>query len=208
MKNLFEVISAENVGSATVWPVPSLSSEAKGKPASRNGRLTTAGHLDDIEKTAREEGFATGHAEGYQAGLRQAQEVIKNLNSLFDHLSRPLKDLNLEVEHALVKLAIHTARKLVNEDLQLHPEHVAGAIHQALAALVVSPREMKIHVNPQDAAALKDILNLSADTNWKLVPDSSLGHGDCRIVTEAGQIDARLDTREANITNALLGDQA
>lgn len=208
MKNLFEVISAEDVGNATVWSVPSLASESKPKSAPRSDRLNTAGHLDDIEKAAHEEGFASGHAEGYQAGLRQAQDVAARLNGLFDHLSRPLKDLSLEVEHALVKLAIHTARKLVNEDLQLHPEHVAGAIHQAVAALVVSPREMKIHVHPEDAVALKDILNLSADTHWKLVPDGSLGHGDCRIVTEAGQIDARLDTREANIASALLGDQA
>lgn len=194
------------------WTVPPLSAAGPvRKPSaapSRGDRLNTAGHLDDIEKAAYEEGFARGRADGYQAGLQDARAAAAQMNLLLDHLGRPLKDLSVEVEHALVKLAVNTARKLVNEDIQIHPEHVAGAIHQAVAALAATPRELNIHVHPDDAVLLKDLLSLPGDTHWKLIPDAGLARGDCRIITESGQIDARLDTRESNIASALLGETA
>lgn len=195
---MFEVIDAGQGGAATVWTPPRL-----GAPAPN-----TAGALDAIAKVAQEEGFAQGQTEGYQAGLRQAQGVIERLNLLVSHLSRPLAELDAEVEHALTQLAVQVARKLVNEDLQLHPEHVAGAVHQAIAALAGTPRDLKIHVHPEDATILRDTLTPATDARWTLVPDGALSRGDCRVVTEAGQVDGRLDTRQANIANALLGVQA
>lgn len=209
-KNLFEVLSADESGNAKRWKVPSLAGMPSGKnttgAAPRTGKLNTAGHLDEIEKAAYEEGFERGRAEGRQAGLRAAQDIAARMDVLLEHLDRPLKDISVETENALVKLAVDVARKLVNEDLQTHPEHVAGAIHQAVAALAATPRELKIHVHPDDVSLLKDLLNLSTDTRWKLIADANLAHGDCRVITESGQIDARLDTRQSNITNALLGE--
>lgn len=185
---------------ATVWSPPHL-----GKPAPH--APNTAAALDAIAKVAQEEGFAQGQAEGYQAGLRQAQDTIEKLNAMIAHLSRPLAELDIEIEHALTQLAVQVARKLVNEDLQLHPEHVAGAVHQAIATLSGTPRELKIHVHPQDAAILRDTLTVATDVRWALVPDGALARGDCRIVTESGQVDGRLDTRQANVAQALLGSQ-
>lgn len=195
---------------ATRWQVPPLASVAPDKTSfgttARSGRLNTAAHLDDIEKAAYEEGFARGRTEGYQVGSTEAQAAATHLNMLLDHLSRPLKDVSVEVEHALIRLAMDAARRLVNEAMQINPQQVAGAIHEAVAALASTPREMKIHVHPDDAAVLKQHLTLPAETNWKLIPDATLSRGDCRVVTESGQIDARLDTRQANITSALLGE--
>jgi flagellar assembly protein FliH len=40
----------------------------------------------------------------------------------------------------------------------------------------------------------------------QLVADPALGRGDCRVVTDSVQVDARMDTREACLARALLGD--
>jgi flagellar assembly protein FliH len=39
------------------------------------------------------------------------------------------------------------------------------------------------------------------------VPDAELHRGDCRVITDSAQVDARLDTREAGIAQALLGER-
>lgn len=208
---MFELMPPEVLASATRWKLPPFAANTAAHNAtsgSPRGKLNTAGHLDEIEKAAYEEGFARGQADGYQTGKSEIQAVSSRLNQLLDHLGRPFKDIDAEVEHALVLLAMDVARRLVNEDLQINPQHVAGTVHEAVAALAATPREMKIHLHPEDAAVLKDSLHLSTEASWKLVPDNSLNRGDCRVITESGQIDARLDTRQANITDALLGETA
>jgi flagellar assembly protein FliH len=206
VKNLFEVLSPEMGAGATVWNCPSLDDDRREKPKAAGSKLNTAAHLDAIEKAAYEEGFARGHAEGYANGNREVQAVAAQISLLLEHMSRPLKDIGVEVEHALIRLVVDTARRLVNEAITLDPLLVSGAVHEAVAAVTTTTREMKIFLHPDDLIALRNNLNLSSDATWKLVPDVTLRRGDCRVVTESSQIDARMDTRQTNIERALLGE--
>jgi flagellar assembly protein FliH len=191
---------------ATLWNCPSLSDDGRESPKTGKGKLNTAAHLDAIEKAAYEEGFARGHAEGYANGSREAQAVAARISLLLEHLSRPLKDLNVEVEHALIRLVVDTARRLVNQAIALDPMLVSGAVQEAVTAVTTATREMKIFLHPDDLAMLNNNLSLTTDANWKLAADASLRRGDCRVVTESSQIDARMDTRQTNIERALLGE--
>ncbi len=208
MTNLFEVLSPELGASATLWNCPPLDGEAREKPKASSSKLNTAAHLDAIEKAAYEEGFARGHAEGYAHGNREAQAVAARISLLLEHMSRPLKDLNIEVEHALIRLVVDTARRLVNQAITLDPQLVSGAVQEAVAAVAPTTREMKIFLHPDDVLVLKGNLDFSSDASWKLVADATLHRGDCRVVTESSQIDARLDTRQTNIERALLGEDS
>ena len=205
---MFEVISPEEGASATLWNCPPLEGDARKsnntKPAA--SKLNTAAHLDAIEKAAYEEGFARGHTEGYAHGNRAAQVVAAQISLLLEHMSRPLKDLNVEVEHALIRLVVDTARRLVNKAIALDSQLVEGAVQEAVASVATATREMKIFLHPEDVAVLNKNLTLSSDASWKLMPDPALRRGDCRVVTESSQIDARLDTRQTNIERALLGE--
>lgn len=205
---MFEVISPEEGASATLWNCPPLEGDARKsnntKPAA--SKLNTAAHLDAIEKAAYEEGFARGHTEGYAHGNRAAQVVAAQISLLLEHMSRPLKDLNVEVEHALIRLVVDTARRLVNKAIALDSQLVEGAVQEAVASVATATREMKIFLHPEDVAVLNKNLTLSTDASWKLMPDPALRRGDCRVVTESSQIDARLDTRQTNIERALLGE--
>lgn len=208
MKNLFEVISPEEGASATLWNCPPLDSDGRRGSSTKPSasKLNTAAHLDAIEKAAYEEGFARGHAEGYAHGNRAAQVVAAQISLLLEHLSRPLKDLNIEVEHALIRLVVETARRLVNHAIEIDPPLVEGAVQEAVASVATTTREMKIFLHPEDVTVLNNNLSLSSDASWKLMPDPALRRGDCRVVTESSQIDARLDTRQTNIERALLGE--
>lgn len=206
MTNLFEVLSSELGAGATVWHCPPLSEDSNDRHTVSKSKLNTAGHLDAIEKAAYEEGFARGHTEGFAHGNREAQVVAARISLLLEHLSRPLKDLNVEVEHALIRLVVDTARRLVNQAIALDPLLVSGAVQEAVAAVATTAREMKIFLHPDDLTVLNNNISFSSDATWKLVPDASLRRGDCRVVTESSQIDARMDTRQTNIERALLGE--
>lgn len=205
---MFEVLSPELGAGATRWDLPPLDDEERVRKTPSASKLNTAAHLDAIEKAAYEEGFARGRAEGFEKGNREAVAVAERISLLLEHLSRPLKDLNVEVEHALIRLVVDTARRLVNQAIALDPQLVAGAVQEAVASVTTTAREMKIFLHLDDLQVLQGNLTFNSDATWKLVADNSLGRGDCRVVTESSQIDARMDTRQTNIERALLGEDA
>ncbi len=88
------------------------------------------------------------------------------------------------------------------------PAAIAGILREAIGALAVPARDARIHLHPADADLVRDTLTLPEDyAGWKLVADKDLMRGDCRIVTDSAQIDARLDTRAASVAQALLGER-
>jgi flagellar assembly protein FliH len=210
VKNLSEILYSEQAGTVTRWHLPSVQnySSVDAQPVV-GAQLHTAEHLDALEQSAWQEGLERGQAEGYAAGLAAARADAERLRQLLDHMTQPLRELNEEVERSLIHLTVSVARKLVNAELEMDPALVSGAVHEAVTALSAVTREMKVHMHPEDVRLLTDNqVTLPTDTPWKLVPDSSLHRGDCRVITDTGRVDARLDTRQANITSTLLSEDA
>lgn len=200
LPDLVSVITAETVSrNAQRWSLPSLK-EPDPPP--------TAAELQEIEQAAYEEGFARGKAEGYAAGAAIAREQAERLRLLMEHLARPIADFDAEVENALVALAIEVARRLTNAQVELDSKVTVGVVREALEALGDTPRDARVHLNPAELEALREVLSPPTEgPKWRFVGDASLHRGDCRIVTEGGSVDARLDTREASISRSLLGDR-
>jgi len=199
-------LSAESVTNAQRWELPLLQGFADLAPP------PTAQQLDEIEKAAYEDGFARGHADGeaqgYADGARVVREQTERLRAVFDHLAKPVREIDGDVERMVVALAIEVGRRLAQTALRDDPALVTGIIHEALAALGQPSRDARIHLHPADVEILKATLDANAEAgNWRLVPDTELMRGDCRVVTDSAQVDARLDTREASIAQALLGDR-
>lgn len=200
--------SAESLGSEVRrWDLPDFS-----PPPTPPVPKHTAEQLDDIERMAYEDGFARGHADGHAKGLAEgaakAREQAEALRILLAHAARPLAALDAEVERALVALALEVGHRLAQATLAQSPEAVAGMIHEALGALAGPTRDARIHLHPADIDLLGDTLALSDDhAGWRLVPDPALMRGDCLITTDAARVDARLDSREAAVAKAVLGER-
>lgn len=187
------------------WELPLLNTEQPAPPP-------TAEEIDSIEKAAYEDGFARGladgQAQGYADGAQRVREQAERLHGLFDQLTKPLRELDTEVERMIVALAIDIGRRLAQESLQQEPQRVTGIVREALALLSEPVREARIVLHPQDLELVDATLGeVPRVERWHLVADAELQRGDCRIVTESRQIDARLDTRETGIAQALLGDR-
>lgn len=200
--------SAETVGDATRWAMPTFADPADSPPPPPH----SADHLDQLERTAFDDGYARGYAEaqaqGYADGAAKIREAVDRLKAVFEYLARPLKDLDGEVERTMIALALEVGRRLAQTTLVQEPAAIAGIIREAIGALAVPARDARIHLHPADADLVRDTLTLPEDyAGWKLVADKELMRGDCRIVTDSAQIDARLDTRAASVAQALLGER-
>lgn len=207
-----ELLPESLAQAATRWDMPvfadTLARESAYSAPSQSP-LHSAQHLDEIEIAAHQEGLERGHAEGYAAGyaagLQAAQPQAQRLQQLLDHLARPLKDLDAEMERALVAMTIEIARRLAHLEIDLDPTRVLHVVREAVSVLGSNPKDLRVHLHPDDVQLLAH--HFSADhRDWKLVTDRSLERGDCRIHSENAHVDARLDTRQAVIAQKLLGE--
>lgn len=195
------VIAGESLQGAMRWQMPDLGYTA---------RPPTAEQLEAIEVAAHADGYASGRSEGLAEGRRLGEQAVRDearrLHEILGQLARPLADLDVEVERTLIALTIEVARRLVEEQLQLDPMLTAHAIRAAVASIAPPPREIRVHLHPDDAQLLSDLPPPADVQVWRLVPDYQLRRGDVRLVTETAQVDALLDTRQSGIARALLGE--
>lgn len=169
--------------------------------------LHTAQQLDELEAAAYQDGFARGHGEGYAAGVQEARAEAARLRDLVVHLARPLAQLDEDVERMLVAMTVEVARRLVQQELELDPMRVLGVVREAIAALNGAARELRVMAHPEDAKLLQEHLATPPDiAELRVIADPSLMRGDCRVVSESAQVDARLDTRQANLAQSLIGE--
>lgn len=203
--------SPDELRAAQLWQPPVLrnpSSAVASDPV-----LHTAAQLDALETAAYQEGFARGQADGYSAGfaagLQQAREEAQRLRGLLEHLTRPLAQLDAAVERQLVGLCIDIGQRLVQDSLHIAPEQVAKVVQSTLAALEGGAREVRVLAHPDDVQLIEQHLRPTPELEtWRVLADSSLARGDCRVLSEAGNIDARLSTRVAVLSEQLIGEGA
>lgn len=182
----------------TRWQLPVFETGGEAPP--------TAQALEDIEAAAYEEGRQRGHADGLAAGREEMRREAARLRALIEQIARPLAALDDEVERALVDLACAVARRLLDEELQAAPERVLGLARAALAALPEDLREIRLHLNPEDARLVREALQPPPQAqSFRVQDDPALARGDCRVQTESSYLDARLETRIALAAAALSG---
>ncbi|MDB5969843.1 MAG: hypothetical protein JWQ90_2293 [Hydrocarboniphaga sp.] len=202
------ILMGDSAASARRWEMPVLNFVNHNEPPTPP---LTAEALEEIEAAAHAEGYQRGLVEGLAEGRRLGGQAVREeaqrLAELVKHLSQPLAELDSEVERTLIALTIEVARRLVDEQLQLDPGITAAAVRDAVASLSPPPRDVRVHLHPDDASLLKDLPTPPDVVSWRVVPDKSLRRGDVRLVTENAMVDALLDTRQAGVARALLGDQ-
>lgn len=190
-----------HVGAAGVAPPAPLTPPAS--PATAHPKVS---ELEDLERQAREEGYAVGHAEGTAHAQQQGRARMAQLDALYASAARPLAELDAVTEQELAQLALVVAQRIVAHELSVTPERIVQIVRQAAAALPSATRELRVRLHPDDVALLRGLD--AAETHWQLVADSTLSRGGCLLESERSRLDARLETRLAALIDATLGDEA
>src|ERR1700686_5747849 len=77
---------------------------------------------------------------------------------MFYDLAKPFEAMDAEVERELLTLAMALARQIVRRELKTDPTQIIGIIREAIAALPVAAREVRVHLHPEDAAVMRENL--------------------------------------------------
>lgn len=195
------IIRSEDLADCQTWLVP----EVKQSGAART-RPLTARQLEEIQNQARQEGFQQGLQEGRESGLKEMQTHIRLLEELVHALDRPFTELDESVEQQLAELAMLVARQLVRRELRTEPEQVIAVVREALAALPVAARNVRLVLHPEDAAVVRETLALGdSQAQIQIVDDPVLGRGGCRVISDTSQIDARVEARINAVIAHVLG---
>jgi flagellar assembly protein FliH len=168
-------------------------------------------HADELSKLreqARKEGFAEGLKQGTEKAQREAAGRVAQLDNVLAQLSQPLAGLDQALEDQIVRMIITVAKYLVRREIQEQPGEIASVVRDALSALPVTPRNLQIHLNPEDAEMVREYLHLDHSENkWTLVEDIRISRGGCRLETEDSMVDATLETRITAVVAQVMGGQ-
>jgi type III secretion protein L len=111
------------------------------------------------------------------------------------------------VQPQVIQLALLAARRIIGEELAVRPEHVAQLVAPLLSR-VRSARQVTVRVHPDDGALLEASLaelrtGAELRGSLQLESDPALERGDCIVVSDAGVLDARIETQLLVLQRAL-----
>jgi flagellar assembly protein FliH len=178
-----------------------------GSPVAPQKMATVAG-LADLQAEAHKEAFEQGLAEGREAGRAEVRAQVERLSGMFYDLAKPFEVLDAKVERELLTLAMALARQIVRRELKTDPTQIIGIIREAIAALPVAARDVRVHLHPEDAAVVRQHLAPTENERaWVMVEDPVMARGGCQVSTSTSRIDMRLETRLGAILSELLGTE-
>jgi flagellar assembly protein FliH len=185
-----------------VWSAPDMGKGSAGH------KLPTVSGLADLQAEAHKEAFEQGLAEGREAGRAEVRAQVERLEGMFYDLAKPFEELDAEVERELLTLAMTLARQIVRRELKTDPTQIIGIVREAIAALPVAVRDVRVHLHPEDAAVVRqNLAPTESERAWQLVEDPVMARGGCQITTATSRVDARLETRLGAILSELMGTE-
>jgi flagellar biosynthesis/type III secretory pathway protein FliH len=143
---------------------------------------------------------AEAAADGGEEGNAQAQHMRDEIAGL---QARMLK----EVESEVVKTAVAVAHQILVAELQLREDAVVDVAATALVA-AKNARDINLRVHPRDAKALRGakerlLSNMTRAKDIEVKEDRRVHPGGVLIETEAGVVDAQLETQLEEIARVL-----
>jgi flagellar assembly protein FliH len=192
------------------WRLPEVAGPIVGRSLEDRGTAAAEESvrraLKDAETRGYEAGMARARAET-SAHLEALGERVKRLDAALHLLSRPLEQLDADIEGELAQLALSIGKQLARRELRIEPAQVIAILRESLALLPAAAREVRIHLHPEDAATVREHLTApGAERAWTIVEDPTLSRGGCVIHSQSSRIDARLEARIAAIATSALGD--
>ena len=171
----------------------------------------TAEQIEKIQRQAYKEAYDEGFEKGYRDGHQESQDYLQQqvaiMNAVLNQCAAPMKQLDNEVENQLVQLAIALTRQLVRREIKNEPGHIVAILREAMEALPVASREVRVFLHPEDSQVITSTLAAGDNQYWKMVEDPTMNRGDCRIQTESSSIDATVERRLSSIIANMLGGE-
>lgn len=163
----------------------------------------------DAERSAMRQ---AGYQEGYRDGLAAlenfkqhfAAQATAQIGQLLDSLDAQWRALDARVAQTLVHCAVQLAQQVVRSELVVRPELVVRVAADALDAVMLSARHIRVHAHHDDLPLIAEGADEALRARGaRLLADETLERGGVRVDSDAGAVDARVATRWAQAAAAL-----
>lgn len=188
---------------------------------------TAVDRQEAIEKAAYEKGFKAGYDKGYAEGLETGKaeafdaakkEFNEKQATLIESYRKTIDAINADraawiasSRHDLVELAMAVARKVAHHVGDQHREVILANLEEAVR-LAGARTDVTIAVNLKDAETARLFVKSLVDMheqwqNIRIVEESEIAPGGCRVHWGSGAIDATIDTQLDRIAMELIGHE-
>lgn len=205
-------IPREELGAFAAWtpgdigagPMP----ERRAQPRPEGAPLPTVEEWRAKIAEARKAGYQDGYRDGLVAldSFKQsfAQQLAGQIGQLVSAFDAQIDALEAQMAQAVARSAVALARRVVRQELQARPELVVPLAEEAVQAVLLSARQILVRVHPEDLPLVEQgAAEVLQARGARLVADPTVGRGGVRVDSDAGSIDAELDTRWAQAASLL-----
>jgi flagellar assembly protein FliH len=161
----------------------------------------------DLEQDVYCRGFSDGEKSGFEQGERAGLDaaasrtggLVQSLEQLLADVEQLQRRACRDLESEIVRLVLDVARKVVGREVHNDVEAVAGIVRDAVNR-VEHAEQITIRMNPGDLQRLAELkprlLDELAETGRaRFEADAAITSGGCRVESDSGDIDARLEQR-------------
>ncbi|PZP35012.1 MAG: flagellar biosynthesis protein [Roseateles depolymerans] len=164
--------------------------------------------VDELLHGARQSGYQDGYRDGMAAldAFKQsfAQQISAQVGALVTHFDTEMRGLEDEMATALARIAVELARQVVRSEIELRPEHIARVAHDAVEALQLSARHVRVRVHPDDFPLVQQGAGNELQARQaQLVPDPEMPRGGVKVDADIASVDATLAARWQQATAAI-----
>lgn len=190
---------AEQAAARASKPAPIV--EKAEAPAEKEALvLPTAADIERMYSEAQEQGYAAG----YEEGIASARASASKIDALLNNLEQSLKQLDQDVADQLLATSVEIANQIVRQSLRIKPELLLPVVREAITTLHPHLAHPALFAHPDDAALIRTHLgDQLAHNNWRIIEDTSLTPGGCRIELGASEVDATLETRWRRVIESI-----
>lgn len=194
MKKLFSYLFSGDIhlsSSQKIIPAEEFSLLLEGKEVVEKAIEDAIKKQGEVEKEA-EELRKKAVEEGFQEGLIQLNKHILDLEEHSRKIYR-------ETQNSILRLALQAAKKIVNKELEIHPDTIVDIVMQALAPVKQS-HKITLFVNKADRDILEEnkprIKEIFEQLQFFGIQErADISPGGCVIETESGIINASVENQ-------------
>ena len=145
-----------------------------------------------------------GYQDGYRDGMAAldafkhsfAQQVSAQVGQIVKNFDAELQALEGEMAQSVARIAVELARQVVRSELAQRPDLIARVAHDAVEALQLSARHVRVRVHPDDYP----LVQAGAGTEMQareaqLIPDPDVARGGVKVDADIASVDATIATR-------------
>ncbi len=166
----------------------------------------------EAEKQGRQQGFVKGLQEGldkgYQTGLEEGHQqaladaekqlapITAHWQTLVSDFQNTLDALDSVIASRLMQMALAAAKQILGQPAICDGTALLAQIQQMIQQEPMFAGKPQLRVNPNDLAVVEQRLGSTLSLHgWRLLGDSQIHPGGCKVSAEEGDLDASLATR-------------